>query len=218
MIVAAVPARDFATAKQRLARILSADERAALARAMLEDVLAATCAAGVKTVLVVTADADVGACARGHGAAVLCEVEPGGHTEAVRLAQAAAVERGATLFLTLPGDVPCATTAEIDAVLRAARGPRSAVFVPSLSGHGTNAAALRPPDALALTFGEPSFANHLSAARATDLAPVVLPLPGLGLDIDTEDDLRALLARPGGTRTSRLLRAWGVGARLQPAT
>jgi 2-phospho-L-lactate guanylyltransferase len=216
VIIAAVPARDFATAKQRLARVLSAGERAALARAMLEDVLAATCAAPVETVLVVTADPAVSACARAQGAAVLREVAPVGHTEAVRRAQAAAVEQGATVFLTLPGDVPCATTAEIEAVLRAVGSPRSAVLVPSMSGDGTNAVALCPPDALPLTFGEPSFANHLSAARATDLTPVVLPLPGLGLDIDTEDDLRALLARPGITRTNHLLDAWGVGARLAP--
>jgi 2-phospho-L-lactate guanylyltransferase len=214
VILTAVPARDFATAKQRLARVLSADERAALARAMLEDVLAATCAARVESVVVVTADAAVSVCARACGALVLPEGGPRGHTEAVARAQAAAVEQGADVFLTIPGDVPCATTAEIDAVLRAADAPRSAVFVPSASGAGTNAAALRPPDALRLTFGEPSFANHLAAARATALAPVVLTLPGLGLDIDTEEDLRALLARPDATRTSRLLRTWGVGQRL----
>jgi len=216
VIVAAVPARDFATAKQRLARVLRADERAALARAMLEDVLAATCGACVETVLVVTADPLVSACARACGAVVLPEAAARGHTDAVARAQAVAVERGADLFLTIPGDVPCATTDEIETVLHAADGPRSAVFVPSVSGDGTNAAALCPPDALPLTFGEPSFANHLAAARASDLMPVVLVLPGLGLDIDTEADLRELLARPGPTRTSRLLETWRISTRLTP--
>ena len=67
--------------------------------------------------------------------------------------------------------------------------------MPSLSGFGTNAALLAPPDAMPLKFGEPSFANHLEGARGRGLTPRVLALPGLGLDIDAPEDLRLLLAR-----------------------
>ena len=65
------------------------------------------------------------------------------------------------------------------------RGPASAP-TPSL---------LAPPGAMPLTFGEPSFANHLAAARAAGLAPRVLELPGIGLDVDAPDDLPVLLER-----------------------
>jgi 2-phospho-L-lactate guanylyltransferase len=205
VIAAAIPVRDFATAKQRLAGILRPEERAGLARAMLEDVLGAVCAAPVHAVYVVSGDPEVAAVAVRFPATVLHEASRRGHSEAVALAQAVAARAGADTFVTIPGDVPCMTADEIRAVLEATHGERTAVFVPSLTGYGTNAALLRPPDLMPLKFGEPSFANHLIAARARDLSPVALSLPGLGLDIDTPDDLRALLDRPATTRSGRLL-------------
>lgn len=208
MIVAAVPVRDFSTAKRRLERALDLDQRSRLAEAMLRDVLAAVRATPIEVVYVVTADPAVGACAGECGAVVLREPEARGHTDAVARAQAAALERGAELFVTVPGDVPCVTPAEVAALVTAARRPRSAVFVPSRSGYGTNGVALRPPDVLPLKFGEPSFENHLATARASGLSPVVLALPGLALDIDTEADLRALAACERGTRAGRLLGMW----------
>src|SRR5437870_4121097 len=90
-------------------------------------------------------------------------------------------------------------------------------FVPSRSGLGTNGAALAPPDAMPLTFGEPSFDNHLAAARARGLEPRVLALPGLGLDVDAPDDLAALLAAPGATVSARLVASWRAGCRLRAA-
>ena len=86
----------------------------------------------------------------------------------------------------------------------AGRAP-AAVFVPSRSGLGTNAACLAPPDAVPLRFGEPSFADHLAAARARGIEPVVLPLPGAGLDIDRPEDLDALRQAGPGTRAAAAL-------------
>ncbi len=212
--VAAVPAKEFVDAKQRLAGLLTAAERAALARAMLEDVLAAVCAAPLQAVWVVTRDPDVIACVRRFPVEVLAENVSRGHSAAVALAQAAAVSRGADLFLTVPGDAPGVTPAELRAMVRAAGMGPAAVFVPSVSGYGTNGALLRPPDAMTLKFGEPSFANHLTAARRRELTPVVLSLPGLGLDIDTPDDLRALLDGESPTHTGRLLAGWCMRDRL----
>jgi len=216
MIVAAVPVKDFVNAKQRLMPALDAAERAALAAAMLEDVLAALAAARLDCVWVVTREPAVGALARARGAAPLAEDSNRGHTAAVAHAQAEATRLGARVFLTIPGDVPCVTADEIRRLAEAAAAGAPA-FVPSRSGLGTNGAALTPPDAMALTFGEPSFDNHLAAARARGLEPRVLPLPGLGLDIDAPDDLAALLAMPGATVSARLVAAWRAGGRLQPA-
>jgi 2-phospho-L-lactate guanylyltransferase len=217
--VAAVPVRDFAAAKQRLASVLTPAERAALARAMTEDVLAALTAVPLDAVWVVTGDAEVAAVARQFGASEVHEASSLGHTAAVARAQALAAHRGAESFLTVPGDVPAVTADEIEAVLDAAATPPAAVFVPSLSGYGTNAALLRPPDAMTLKFGEPSFANHLAAAaRVTHLTPVTLALPGLGLDIDTPDDLRALLERGDASRSGRLLARWNLRERLAVRT
>ncbi len=212
MIRVAVPVKDLANAKQRLAPALGRDERHALARAMLEDVLDAVEAALPGAARLVTRDPEVMDLARGRGIPCLVEDTNRGHTEAVAFAQDAAAREGARVFLTVPGDVPCATGAEIGALLAEVVEP-AVVLVPSLSGFGTNAALLAPPAAMPLKFGEPSFDNHLLAARQRGLRPRVLRLPGLGLDIDGPDDLELLLARGPGTRSARLVAAFRSGAR-----
>lgn len=188
-LVAAVPVKDLVNAKQRLVPALSPAARRELARAMLADVLAA--AAGV---------------------GCWAESANRGHTAAVAFAQEQARARGAERFLTIPGDVPCVTADEI-ATLLASLEPGGVVFVPSRSGLGTNAALLAPPGSMALTFGEPSFANHLTAARSAGLVPRIVELPGIGLDVDAPDDLPVLLERGPHTRSAGLLRGFRSGAR-----
>ena len=213
-VFTAVPVKDLTNAKQRLVPILSATERQKLAQAMLEDVLVALAGAPDCAVHVVSTDRDVLAMARRQGVPCLVESADRGHSEAVAFAQQAARATGADRFLTIPGDVPCVTAAEVNAVVRELAHDRGALFVPSLSGFGTNAELLAPPDVLPLKFGEPSFDNHLEAARQRGLSPVVLNLPGLGLDIDAPEDLSLLLARGPETRSAKLLREWGLTARL----
>ena len=213
-VVVAIPVKDLVNAKQRLVAFLSPPERRDLARAMLEDVLEALAGARIGPVLVVTRDPEVEGLAARHGAGTLREESNLGHTEAVAHAQRAALARGAARFLTLPGDVPCVTRAELRTLSETSLDSPGAVFVPSLSGFGTNAALLEPPDAMPLKFGEPSFDNHLIAARAAALRPLVLRLPGIGLDIDAPDDLGLLLERGPSTRSARLLVSLDVPARL----
>ena len=215
-IVAAVPVKDLVNAKQRLVSMLEPAERHDLAAAMLEDVLDALEAAGGLALRLVTRDPEVLALADRRGIACLTESANRGHTEAVAFAQGEAARLGFAGFLTVPGDVPCVTPDEVRALVAALDGAPGVAFVPSLSGFGTNAALLAPPDAMPLKFGEPSFANHLEGARGRGLAPRVLSLNGLGLDIDTPDDLRLLLACGAHTRAGRLCRARGIAARLAP--
>jgi 2-phospho-L-lactate guanylyltransferase len=217
MIIAAVPVKDLIDAKQRLGRALDAPARRALARAMLADVLRALGGAGLDRVWVVTREPEVAALARAFGAEPLGEAENRGHTAAVAGAQAEAARAGADAFLTIPGDVPCITAAEIRALLDALPAPPAAVFTPSRSGLGTNGALLTPPAVMPLRFGEPSFDNHLAAARALHLVPRIVHLPGLGLDIDDPDDLAALLTAGAHTESARLLAGWRVLERTASA-
>ena len=198
MIVAAVPVKDVTNAKQRLMRVLDGPERRELARAMLIDVLRAFGGAGVDRVWVVTREPEVAAIARSLGAEPLAEAENRGHTAAVATAQAEAARVGARAFLTIPGDVPCVSGAEIRALVAALTGPPAAVFVPSMR----------------LRFGEPSFENHLTAARALRLTPTVIRLRGLGLDVDAPEDLLALLGEGAGTQSRDLLVRWRLPERL----
>lgn len=216
-LLLAVPVKDLVNAKQRLIPALSPSERRELARAMLEDVLEAAVGALPGAVLVVTTDPEVEALAGAAGAQCLTENANRGHTAAVAFAQREAVTRGAVRFLTLPGDVPCVTVQEIVTLCDALSETPGVVFVPSRSGHGTNAALLTPPDLIPLTFGEPSFENHLKTARAAGLTPSVLELSGIGLDVDAPDDLPELLRRGPATRSARLLRSFPRGARAAGA-
>jgi 2-phospho-L-lactate guanylyltransferase len=216
MIVAAVPAKDLAQAKQRLVGVLSPAARTELARAMLRDVLRALAASPLDAVWVVTRDPGMEAVARAAGMGVLPETENRGHTAAVALAQQEATRAGARCFVTVPGDVPCLTADEM-ATLLAAAADATAVFTPSRSGLGTNGVALIPPGAMPLTFGEPSFENHLATARRHHLTPRVVPLPGLGLDVDGPEDLRALLRRGPHTESGRLVASWRFQTRSASA-
>jgi 2-phospho-L-lactate guanylyltransferase len=96
----------------------------------------------------------------------------------------------------------------------AATATPAAVLVPSRSGLGTNGVLLAPPGAMRLRFGEPSFDNHVMAARALALPSTVMRLRGLGLDIDAPEDLVALLAEGGGTESHALLTRWRLPERL----
>ena len=214
MNVVAVPVKDLVNAKQRLVRALSPSERMALARAMLHDVLKALVAAPLDARWVVTRDPEVTATARDYGVDVISEPVNQGHTAAVAAAQASAVRAGARVFATIPGDVPCVTAGEIGALVAGAGDGPAVAFAPSRSGLGTNGAALAPPGAMPLTFGEPSFDNHLKAARERGLATHVLALPGLGLDVDGPEDLALLLARGASTESGRLLAHWSIAERL----
>jgi 2-phospho-L-lactate guanylyltransferase len=216
VIGVAVPVKDLEKAKQRLLPVLTPAERQDLARAMLRDVLRALAGARLDVVWVVTRDPEVSAIARALGAEVLTEATNAGHTAAVAHAQAHAARESLLVFATIPGDVPCLTPAEAQALVQAVGAPPSAVFTPSRSGLGTNGVALSPPAVMPLTFGEPSFANHLADARRRGLTPRILDLGGLALDIDARDDLRALLDAGADTESGRLLMSWSIAERLGP--
>jgi len=166
----------------------------------------------------VTREPEVAAIARRLGAEALAEAENRGHTAAVAAAQAQAARVGADAFLTIPGDVPCVTAAEIRALVGGLGAPPAVALVPSRSGLGTNGALLAPPGVMRLRFGEPSFDNHLAAARALGLEPRVVRLPGLGLDVDAPEDLAALLAEGAATGSGGLVAGWRIAGRPAAAS
>jgi 2-phospho-L-lactate guanylyltransferase len=73
-----------------------------------------------------------------------------------------------------------------------ARLPRdgSAVFVPDRHGDGTNAIAIPAGAGFAFHYGARSFDRHVAEAESLGLPIVIHRDPGLGLDVDTPDDLR----------------------------
>ena len=214
---AVLPAKDMADAKQRLADALSAPERRLLFRTMYEDVL--TAMAGVTALdglAVVTRDPEAAAVAEAHGARVIPEAENEGQTAAVEKGAKVLAAEGVQGILTVPGDAPLITVDEIEAVLSAHQGSPAMTIVPAHDRRGSNCIALSPPDLMPFSFGNDSFRPHLAAARAAGVEPLIVELPGIGLDIDTPDDLRQLLDRPGDSRTHRYLDSSGIADRLRP--
>jgi 2-phospho-L-lactate guanylyltransferase len=84
------------------------------------------------------------------------------------------------------------------------------VLVPAGDGRGTNAVLRRPAALFPLHFGNDSFKPHFAAAQAMGKPCVVLPLPGIALDVDDPADLQKLIHLPGDTRAQRLARSWDL--------
>ena len=202
---AVVPVKERVAAKERLAPILRPEARQALALAMLKDVLAAiTETPGIARLLVVTVDAEASQLAARYGARVTELGAHDGHTGAVTAAARLLAAEGHAGMLTLPGDIPLVTPAEIAGVLAAHAPAPSFTIVPSHDERGSNTIACSPPDAVPLRFGEDSFYPHLRAAKACGIRPNVVHLPGIALDIDNPEDVVSFM------RTESPTRAWAV--------
>ncbi len=222
LVLAIVPARLGADAKQRLASVLPPEARRRLAMAMLEDVLAALAASsGVGSILVAAGDADALDLALRCGALWL-EEPIGGLGLNAALARAlnlqptlppragvgaysgAGADGAGTSFragpaLIVMGDVPLLEAADVDLMLdQLHRDGPAAIAAVSRDGTGTNALALSDPSLFAPAFGPFSLARHRAAATLGGIRWAELALPRVALDIDTPEDLLRLRseARP----------------------
>lgn len=206
-----VPVKNLNGAKQRLASILTPQQRTELARAMIKDVCHALSEAPSRpAVALVTSDEYAARLARQCGFEIIHDDENLGETEAIAMATQQAEKRGADFSLVIPGDIPLVTADEVEAVLSAAPA-EGTVLVPAADGRGTNAILRRPCALIPCRFGNDSFVPHRAAARATQKDVIVLDgLPGIALDIDRPEDLAELAEGKPRTRSQRLVREWGV--------
>jgi 2-phospho-L-lactate/phosphoenolpyruvate guanylyltransferase len=215
---AVVPVKELAEAKHRLSRAFPPAFRRALAIEMLEDVLAALSGgSGLAGIAVVTIDPEMQRVARRRNARVLVDDAAGGHTAGVTAAARVLVAEGREGMLTVPGDIPGVTAAEIGALLDQ-HGPSPAFTIaPAHDGRGSNAVVLSPSDLVPLAFGNDSFLPHLATARANGIEPKVVRLERLGLDIDTPEDLAAFVGKNWPSRTTEFLKRAGVTPHMDRA-
>jgi 2-phospho-L-lactate guanylyltransferase len=173
MLAAVVPMK-ATKGKSRLAGVLDAPGREALTRQMLEHVLATLREAGL-------ADVDVASAERELNADVAA---------AARRVQ----DQGATELLLVMADLPYLDASDIAAMIAAGR--LSDVVIAEAKDGGTNALLLRPPTVLPFSFttGQPSAQFHADHARRMGIEPQFVRRPGLARDIDTPDDLAALVS------------------------
>jgi 2-phospho-L-lactate/phosphoenolpyruvate guanylyltransferase len=207
--IAVLPVKRFGAAKQRLGNGLNDGTRRALAEAMVTDVLIALRRARrVDEVLVVTGEHAAVALAAGYdAAAVIDDPNDASHSAAAERGVAAAIERGATRVLLVPGDCPALAAAEVDALLAGTPAGPEVVIVPDRHGTGTNALLLTPPDVIRPSFGPGSRERHEAAAGEAGASCRIAEPSSLMLDVDTAEDLaalgEALAASTGGAANTR---------------
>ncbi|MEQ8496693.1 MAG: 2-phospho-L-lactate guanylyltransferase [Gammaproteobacteria bacterium] len=211
---AVIPVKRFSNAKSRLAAVLSEAERESLAQAMLHDVLRAVSQARlVAGVLVVSHEVRARYAVEQIGGLYLEEAASG-----LRAAIAQAGEwlanHGQRGLLMLPSDIPLATALEIDRLVEAHRGCPAVTIAPDREQDGTNALAVSPADVIPFAFGSASFALHREAASSAGIAPRVLHLPGIALDVDNPMDLRTLVTYDAETETLDYLSDSGIARRV----
>jgi 2-phospho-L-lactate guanylyltransferase len=205
--LAVVPVKRLAAGKSRLAAALGREAVEALTLAMLGDVLDAIRASGrVDRSVVATPDAEVGEAARALGAEARVADDPG--LNAALDATSAAFADPAGALLVVLGDVAGAAGRDLALMFDALDdlGARGAVWAPARDG-GTAALLRRPPAAIPSRFGEDSAKAHRAAAERAGVPGRELALPSLAVDLDREDDLRALLASDAEARRTRALLA-----------
>ena len=203
---AVIPVKNLNEAKHRLESVLNPTQRRNLFAAMLEDVLATVMAVpefeqvAVATICPTAAEID-----RRNGASVLSTVQDEGQTKAVARTASTLEENGIKHMLMLPGDVPLVTVKEIQTVLEVHGNAPTMTIVPARDEQGSNCIALSPPTAVPLRFGPNSYFPHLETARKMGLTLNTTKLAGIGLDIDTQDDLQELCKQPFQTRAQEYL-------------
>lgn len=222
-ICALVPVKHLGRAKSRLAALLTDTQRTALAEAMLLDVLdVLSRTRDLSAIAFVTGDATVADIALRHGVRVIEDPVEDGTNRAVEIGLRTLAEEGWAGALVVPGDVPFLSAREVEAALTMLRHA-PVVIVPANSDGGTNLLGLAPCGAIEPAFGPDSFNRHVAAATAAGMDPVVLPLDGVGHDIDVPGDLWAELGGGPARRTRSWLSCLGfkeppaLAARFQEA-
>lgn len=196
-VVALIPARSPGRGLNRLAAVLSPEQRAALGRAMLADVLAALGAAPVDRVVVAASGPDAAAAARSLGAEVV-EDPPDVDGLDGAVAAAAATLPSDVQLLVVMADLP---ELSADAVSMLLSHPSEVVIAANDDG-GTSALLRRPGTAIPTSYGVGSAARHLALAQEAGRSVELVRVPGFTRDVDTADDLDRLRVWPTGLGAS----------------
>jgi 2-phospho-L-lactate guanylyltransferase len=210
-----LPIKDLSKAKQRLAGVLTPNERFELAQAMLADTTRAVLGVQqAERIFVVTNYAPAMRIAEENAWEFLWEERQISESHSVDAASRACTARGITRLLRLPLDIPLVQPRDIDALLEIKCPSNAVVLVPSRDGTGTNAILRCPPTLFPSHFGHGSFAKHRAEAEQRNAQIIVCRNSRLEMDVDDGDDLSQLVRHDlRGTTTGRWLRQSGVGAR-----
>ena len=217
MLAIVVPVKSPHRAKHRLEPVLSESERERLAGVMAADVFEQVAQLREYGRFVVSEDPEVLAQARSFGLESLLDRVGQGQSAAVNQGFAEAWERGFTTALTIPGDVPGVTVAELRD-LCSYRPEIEVLLAPDRERAGTNGLRLTPPHAITLRFGEDSCNLHRAEAVRANRSFALKVVPGLEHDLDRPEDIASFMQLRRDTGTLRLLQELKVGERVFAST
>jgi 2-phospho-L-lactate/phosphoenolpyruvate guanylyltransferase len=203
VVYAIVPVKRLGVSKRRLSQSLTLQERKALTVAMLEDVLNALKTSIIEKVLVVSNDPKVSSIAKKFGADFFSPLRKGLNC-AIEEAFAWCIRNKADSVLVLPSDIPLINSKDINTIVDLGSIGRGVVLVPSRDC-GTNAFYQCPPHLIRACFGAESFNKHMQEAYSKDVCIKFYYSLGVGLDIDSGDDLKVLLKVQNNTLSKQVL-------------
>jgi 2-phospho-L-lactate guanylyltransferase len=212
-----LPIKDLRNAKQRLAGVLTPEERFGFAQAMLADTIEAVRGVRrVEKVFVITNYEPAMETAANYSWEILREEHQVSESASVDFASRLCAEHGVTALLRLPLDLPLLQPGDIDDLLATESSAPAVVMVPSRDGTGTNAILRVPPALFPSHFGPDSFAKHRQEAERLHAKITIIRNERLEMDVDDESDLRALLRCDlKNTATGKWLEQSGVAARFR---
>jgi 2-phospho-L-lactate guanylyltransferase len=181
-VLAGVPVKPFAAAKQRLAPVLSLPARMAISQELTRRTCQALATAGAEP-LILAADRDVARWAQNLGLEAAFDL---GSSLTRAAAAVPARAGGRRPWLICHADLPFLDATVLAHAIRLLEGGRP-VIAPSRDG-GTPLLGARLPR-FAFSYGPLSFHRHLTALAA--LQPVVLADRRLAVDLDQPSDLEA---------------------------
>lgn len=210
---AIVPIKTFDRAKQRLANVLSEEERRSLMLAMARDVLTClTRSTQLSGILIVSRAAEADALAQSFGTERYAESPDTTLAQALeQAAQHLIAHFNATGVIIVPADVPGIETIELDRLLTE---HEQVTILPDAENIGTNGLMCSPPLCMPYIFDGKSFKPHVDAAFAEGITPKVVPGTKFSLDVDTPDDLIAVYQQEPSSQTAIYLHKSGIAARI----
>ena len=199
--IAIVPVKSLSEAKRRLANHLDPEERRALVLAMLDDVLTALGKSRLfSETHVISPDLSLERTARNHRVGFIRQ-KGAGLNAAIRQAMRYLARSNVSSVTTVLADLPLAKPSDFTELVRISDQSPRVVLAPSLKG-GTNVMLRSPPNLIKTSYGRWSYAKHLRAGQGKNVPVYSVSNPRLSFDVDTIEDLKALVELDASRRTN----------------
>ncbi len=185
--------KPLATAKSRLAVLLSNEKRQQLAVILYKNTLSVLKNWDrIAGILVVSADENIQEFATDVPITFLKENQELGLNISIKLAASTLAAKNVESMLVIHADLPFLNLKALNQLLNESTCPGISI-APDYSKTGTNVMLVSPPDRLPFSYGENSFQKHMESARKIGLPVNCIFSDTLSMDIDLPEDLARIL-------------------------